>query len=333
MTVCLPENPPMRIALLLSVAIICHTGLAADPTLEEADAILQEFAEGGSTDWPRLVALAEAGPRICADTPGAEASHSFDVPWRAEQLDQLRGPDPDDQAVRGVCSILSLALRSARYRVPEEPIRVARTRQPVTIDGVIDASEWKPAVAITTNYLLNETEPSDRDQTTYRLMWDERNLYLSWDCVDESIRPEPVERDGPLWTGDCVEAFIMPDQRMKSYWEIIVGANGVVFDGLRHKNPHGWAGVDRTDEDMALLSAVHVNDKPGVPAGYSVEAAVPFAELPDYGRAAAAPGQQLRIMLNRLDRTSDKELRILSFRPIFTWNHNVWCYVPIVLAE
>jgi hypothetical protein len=323
----------MRFALLLFVATVCHMGFAADPTLEEADAILKEFTDGGSKDWPRLVALAEAGPRICADTPGAEAAHSFDIDWRAKQLDKLRGPDPDDAAVKGVCSILSLALRSARYRVPEEPIRVPRTHGPVTIDGVIDAAEWKPAIVITTNYLLNETEPSERDRTTYRLMWDERNLYLSWDCVDDSIQPEQVERDGPLYTGDCVEAFIMPDRRMKSYWEIIVGANGVVFDGLRHKNPRNWAGIDRTDETMKFLSAARVQDKPGVPAGYSVEAAVPFSELPDYGRAAAAPGQKLQIMLNRIDRTSDKQLRILSFRPIFTWNHNVWCYVPIVLAD
>ena len=51
-------------------------------------------------------------------------------------------------------------------------------------------------------------------------------------CKDTDIVSPPMDRDGTVWSDDCGEMFILPELRLGTYWEIVIGPTGTLFDAL-----------------------------------------------------------------------------------------------------
>lgn len=146
-----------------------------------------------------------------------------------------------------------------------------------------------------------------------------------------------MKRDEHVFSADCVEMFILPYFRTRTYWELVVSPSNSVFDGLHSKN-NEWAMVDRRFENIQGLKTATAYDgtlnTPGdTDTGYTIEVAVPFSELPEYSRARPAAGQKLNLMLVRLDKNADTPLKVYTFQPLLSWGHNIWNHTEMVLGN
>jgi hypothetical protein len=131
--------------------------------------------------------------------------------------------------------------------------------------------------------------------------------------------------------------FILPEFRFRTYWEIVIAPNGSVFDSVECKDVNKWG--CNLDPPQNLTGMKHaqtvrgtLNQSDDEDEGYTVEVAVPFAELPGYSRCAPKARQRLHFMLVRLDR-SNGQFKAYAFRPLQAWGHNIWNHAVMELGD
>ncbi len=183
------------------------TPTAADKTLAARAFELARKAQGTMgqeqanfllNDWPRGVVNLLTG----------------DKPIKAKELSEARG------MAKGFAEILEKA-----PTWPQPPsIIVPYTRTAPVIDGTLRDPAWKKALVLHGACALNST--TKVDNTTWRLMWDEHDLYLGVTCADKEVIAPKVGHNGDIYDYDCVEFFLLPDFSTRQYWELEVGATG-----------------------------------------------------------------------------------------------------------
>ncbi len=93
----------------------------------------------------------------------------------------------------------------------EQPVyRAAKATGPIVADGVMDEEAWTKAQVVTFDYFFRRDEPLEKQRTEFRMMWDERNIYLFYECEDTSITARETGYDGRPYLDDCAEFFVLP---------------------------------------------------------------------------------------------------------------------------
>ncbi|MBN1419656.1 MAG: carbohydrate-binding family 9-like protein [Planctomycetes bacterium] len=155
---------------------------------------------------------------------------------------------------------------------------VAPVGAPPAIDGHLDDAAWSETRPIVLGALLERRSTSPR--TEVRLIRDQANLYAAFRLAEPdvgAIRARVAGADGSAWEDDSVEIFLTP-RPGGSYYQIIAGAGGAVFDRTDHNDPAAW--------NSGARAAVAFGDDE-----WSVEIAIPFAsmgierEMPERWRA------------------------------------------------
>ena len=166
-------------------------------------------------------------------------------------------------------------------------LRVKYAASPPSMDGVLDEQEWKKAAPVS----LSGAVPTEA-----RAMYDDRNLYVAFDCDEPligRIKVGETVRDGAIWDMDCVELFLSPKNLLSyQYYHFIVAPSK---DAL-YDDRTGFK--TRTSQDSSW-------DAPGLRYGHAVdekgkrwviEMVVPFEDL---GIPAPRPGDVWRGNLTR----------------------------------
>jgi hypothetical protein len=131
---------------------------------------------------------------------------------------------------------------------------------------------------------------------------------------------------------------VVPEFREGLYWELVVSPSGSVFDALHAKRFQHWGGDRRPGERLSGLKTGCAmrgkeNGREGKDAGYRVEVAVPFREIPSYTRGNPPQvGDVLRLMLVRLDKNGEG-FKVYAFQPLLSWGHNIWNYARLELVK
>ncbi len=214
--------------------------------------------------------------------------------------------------------------------------RIPQAEKAPVIDGKLDEGEWENAYVHREIYPFNSTEPGG-PETTWRIMWDEQNLYFAFECADSDVVSPERERDGHVYQDDCVEMFILPNPRFRTYWELVIGPDGSIFDAIQCKQLDKLGPAADVEADMRGLKTAQsvdgtLNQSDDEDQGYIVEVVVPFSDLPGYTRQPPKPGDTLQFMLVRLDKTND-EFKTYAFRPLQFWGHNIWNHATMKLVE
>jgi hypothetical protein len=293
---------------------------------------------------PALAALA-ARATIAIDTAGNTVSREFANRLRGENFPEWlnyfggKGRKPNhprqETAVTQITGFLDLIDSAKTWPKPGD-YKIRKAAKPPVIDGKLDDEDWKQAATWTGIYPFNKTEASG-PATTWRMLWDDHYLYFAFDCADTDVVAPARNRDGDVFFDDCVEMFILPDFRFRTYWEIVIAPNGSLFDSVECKTPQQWgATVDPAQNIIGLKHAEIVrgtlNKSDDADQGYTVEVAVPFNQLPGYTRIGPRAGERLHFMLVRLDRNHG-QFTPYAFRPLQAWGHNIWNHAVMELAE
>lgn len=108
-------------------------------------------------------------------------------------------------------------------------------RRDIKIDPAHPAKEWQNAAPAVFCANWQGKDPDPERQTTVRLLWSSRTLYLRYECryrelytFDDS---DPNGRRDHLWDRDVAEAFLQPDPSKPRYYkEFEIAPNGFWID-------------------------------------------------------------------------------------------------------
>jgi hypothetical protein len=94
-------------------------------------------------------------------------------------------------------------------QTPIPRYEVKRASSPMVIDGKPDEKAWEAAGKIELIFPW-DSQTGAKQKTIARLLWDENNLYVSYECEDTDIVATHTEHDDPTYLDDAVEIFINP---------------------------------------------------------------------------------------------------------------------------
>lgn len=282
-----------------------------------------------------LVARADALLAMDGHAPVREVVNIFRTGYLNTWLKRFReGKNPGAKERARRYDILEAHIARAEqaldWPVPD-PVDIPRATSAVVIDGRLDDAAWRTALRIEGAYAFDKHEHLAEPATSWWMLWDAERLYFAFDCADTNIVSAVRERDGAVYTGDCVEMFLLPDPRFHVYWELVIGPSGSIFDAVHYKRWQEVGSIGDVAENMeglefAITRRGTLNQQDDRDEGYTVEVAVPFDQLPGYTRSPARVGDTVHFMLARLDR-SGETLQPYAPYPLIFWGHNIWNHV------
>ncbi len=174
-----------------------------------------------------------------------------------------------------------------QFNVPEDikslvtsfrKIEVPKVDRPPALNGSLDDAIWQKAARLE-NFCCYDQLKLPEAQTTALVCYDDKNLYLGFECVDPQMdRVKEVKRDRDSWENkdDVVEIFLAPDENPSAYSHLTFSFGGVKYDNdLR---PMILGGIEGRDEKVDWNPEWTVAVAPGKDRWTAV-AAIPFAEL------------------------------------------------------
>jgi hypothetical protein len=194
------------------------------------------------------------------------------------------------------------AVRSAVAEdVPTYEIR--RAASPPTIDGRLDEPVWRSAESVG-DFVFPWWQQGEKEQTVAKMLWDEKCLYVSYDCKDAHIWSDHIERDSEVWKDDCVEVFTAPNpDQPHNYFNIEMNVRRAFLD--QHHPDGPGVEVPREWNSSGIKIAVTIegtlNDDSDLDRSWILEAAIPFENFAGVAkRIPPAPRDAWRLNLNRL---------------------------------
>ncbi|MBN2310025.1 MAG: DUF4091 domain-containing protein [Candidatus Hydrogenedentes bacterium] len=176
-----------------------------------------------------------------------------------------------DTLIALLASALLPALGAAHaIDAPPALLAIGRAPEAPHVDGRLDDACWAGAACAPVFVDWQSGQPVDV-QSSVRTAWDEQALYVAFACTEpylERLVANTTERDGAVWTDDCVELFLRPNGE-GGYVHLMVNSAGVLRDEGREG--HEW--------NSAALAAADVPGLEGSPEGWTAELAIPWADL------------------------------------------------------
>ncbi len=182
---------------------------------------------------------------------------------------------------------------------------IERAPGPIVIDGQVDAA-WKKARIIEFTIPWNDTAAEGAQSTQARMLWDEKTLYLLFECVDPFLDSEVTEKDGPVYQEDAVEIFATPRETdVSAYFGYEMNINGALLDYMAFEG-----GEERTksihfnweNEGVQIETSFDgtLNDHDDTDRGWILEMAIPFDNFRHLGGTIPpVEGDVWRLNLNR----------------------------------
>ncbi|MBI2299211.1 MAG: carbohydrate-binding family 9-like protein [Armatimonadetes bacterium] len=181
-----------------------------------------------------------------------------------------------------------------------------RAGTPPAIDGKLDEPLWREAPVYP---LAHRFMPAGVPQQAadVRCAWDDQSLYVALHAEDKDAWSTLTQRDGNLWEGEVLEAYLDPDGDGRDYIELEVNPRGALIDlrigdhekvgqadslaRYRSWNSSGWRAAASVDGTL--------DNRADADRGWTVEMALPFADL---GVPAPKLGQAWRAQFYRIER-------------------------------
>jgi hypothetical protein len=206
-------------------------------------------------------------------------------------------------AVSGCLVFFAGALAAQNPPPPQARPRyeVKRATSRIQVDGKLDEKAWQAAEPMVLIFPW-ESQTGAKQKTTVRVLWDDQNLYIGYDCEDTDITAQFTARDDPTYRDDAVEAFINPrPSQTDFYFGLEMNARAVLYDYVSIKSAQyvlkrfNLEGVQLATFIDGTLNARGDRDK-----GWSLEVAIPWANFEELSRRPE-PGTVWTATFNRWD--------------------------------
>ncbi len=198
--------------------------------------------------------------------------------------------------------LLSGALRAQERSVgPVPKYEVKRAASRIHVDGKLDDAAWKDANTLTFQFPW-EFQTGAKQKTTVRILWDDENLYLGYDCEDADIFAQYQKHDDPTYKDDAVELFINPNPAGHFYYGLEMNARAVLYDYFYVFPDFLIARFDMSGVQLATNIRGTLNVRGDRDEGWSLEVAIPWNNFQELTKKLPpAPGSTWTANMNRWD--------------------------------
>jgi hypothetical protein len=188
------------------------------------------------------------------------------------------------------------------------------------LTGKVDDPLWRNAEAV---QLVNPVDGKPgRYRTTARMLYNQRFLYIAFECQDEYVWGTLTERDAPIYEEECVEVFVCPSGKFRQYYELNASPRNTVFDTfILNARPVTGEGRDFRSwiaySCAGMVTRVHIDGELGVRGarGWSAEYAIPFLSIIGSDNLVPKAGEEWRINLYRIDSPEPKRQELYAWSP------------------
>jgi len=207
-----------------------------------------------------------------------------------------------------------------RRKREQKKVVVARAKEPPVVDGSVAEECWQTAEWHSEFHVLGFPGQEAEPTTSFALRHDGENLYLAVRLEE----PEPArrkanvsERDGWVWTDDCVEIFLDTEGRGQRYYHLAVNSKGALYDAQRTEG-----GASGYPEWNCSAKVVALTPDP---------ASAPPLLLADQGRGGLAWFVEMAIPLADLSFSADRPStwKINVTRERYVAGHELFTFAPL----
>lgn len=234
-----------------------------------------------------------------------------------------RLPVDQPQAQDGNNRMVGPPIPGAEQPLPE--YHVKKTPKPPTIDGSLQDEEWKLADPVELHGSI-DGRPVQR-RTVARMLYDDKNVYVAFDCEDPDVWGTLYNRDDAIYNQEVVEIFIDANGDGKTYNELEVSPNNVIFDAAFEARRSDLEKAKAWDSGMKSAVKVRgtINNDSDVDDGWSVEMQIPIDRLYEVPHVPPQKGDRWRFNLYRLEHiVREKQVEGQSFSPLYQGDfHNL----------
>lgn len=271
-------------------------------------------------DWKRDRELAAMAAR-CPGTPAEAAAKEF-TSFNGAAVRSTLAPLPlvlhswetRAGARRFLDNIEETMRAGLDWKHPVPALTIPATRHPPVIDGLIAPGEWDDAWTVQGEYETDSAQWSDSPARWY-LKYDTRNLYFAAYFPDSD---QVFQNRRHPYFDDSFELFLLPDLRLHTYYELVFTPDGREY--IRRVCQGPASKYDLEEFRPATLDW----QVSRTPDGYSFEGAIGFLDLPGYLLGnPPQPGESLRWLMLRTDRSSANAFRKTAPFPFFGNGHNL----------
>lgn len=201
---------------------------------------------------------------------------------------------------------LALVLATAPLVVLTQPAvpryEVRRVTTAPAIDGKLDEAAWAAASQPVTLQFLWESQTGAKQTTRARVLWDANALYIGYEADDADITAQFLKRDDPTYRDDAVEIFINPNPAQEVvYYGFEWNARGVMYDYLNYNSRTLFKRYDATGVQVTTTLRGTLNDSTDKDQGWTLEAAIPWANFEELSRRPPVAGAIWKANFNRWD--------------------------------
>ncbi|WP_298536218.1 carbohydrate-binding family 9-like protein [uncultured Algibacter sp.] len=212
-----------------------------------------------------------------------------------------------------------------KLSLDERPLyRVKKTHEDIVVDGKLNETSWGLAESRTFNHHYFTQEPNDKQKTTFRILWDDKTIYLFYSSKDKYLTATEKEKDGTPFLDDCAELFLIPipnSLNMHFCFEINLyeAKNDIIFINNFYNGNDAVVKAFNPDYQVKVITQGTINDNSDIDKGWTMEIAIPIETF--RGSTSFHPvqtGTQWAFMALRQERNELKQGRrvISSIFPI-----------------
>jgi hypothetical protein len=183
-----------------------------------------------------------------------------------------------------------------------------RTSTPLPLDGTLTHPAWEQA-PWTADFvdIRGGDATTPRFRTRAKLLYDDLCLYVGGQLEEPHVWSTMTEPNTWLYEENNFELFLDPDGDGHNYYEFEINPLGTIWE-LSLPKPYSEGGVPVDPDNLpGLRAAVRIdgtlNDPADTDTGWTVEVALPWADLAKYNlnQTPPTPGDEWRMNLMRIE--------------------------------
>ena len=208
-----------------------------------------------------------------------------------------------------VCSFLAPAQSEKKLFLGEQPLfKASKTPETVLIDGKMEEKIWQKTEARTFDNFYRVEKPDDVQNTIFRMLWDNKNLYLLFEMEDKHLTVRETKRDGKPYLDDCAEIFFIsaPDS-LDTHFGYELNLNKasndfIYFNDFYEGKNLAFKGFN-PDFEVEVSYNGTINNNKDIDVGWTIEMAIPISNFGVLGQVVpVSKGNRWAFLAIRQDR-------------------------------
>ena len=172
--------------------------------------------------------------------------------------------------------------------IGQQPVyKVARAKETIIVDGKMDEATWRNAEVQSFNYFYRGDKLFEKQTTKFRMLWDDENLYLFYECEDTSLTARETKHDGRPYLDDCVEFFCLPiPDSLNFHFGFEININKAAYDYVMlwsyYNNRNFFVSGYNPSYKVEVIYDGTINNDKDKDKMWQMEIAIPFVSFSNF---------------------------------------------------